>query len=52
MVFDGSKDLKYDKTLMIIRKEATVFGGEFIFDPDSLKEEAKAYRIDSYRLSE
>ena len=52
MVFDGGKDLHYDKTLKTIRKQTTVFGGEFIFDPDSLKEEAKAYRIESSRLSE
>ena len=52
MVFDGGKDLHYDKTLKTIRKQTTVFGGEFIFDPDSLKEEAKAYRVETSRLSE
>ena len=52
MVFDGEKDLKFDKTLKTIRKESAFFNGEFIFDPDSLKEEAKEYRIDSSRLSE
>ena len=52
MVFDGGKDLNFDKSLKVIRKEVAVLGGEFIFDPDSLKDEAKAYRVESSRLSE
>ena len=52
MVYEGSKDLKYDKSLKTIRKEATVFGGEFVFDPDSLKEEAKGFRVETSRLSQ
>ena len=52
MVFDGKKDLNYDKTLKTIRKESSRFGGEFIFDPDSLKEEAKAYRVETSRMGD
>ena len=51
MVYEGSKDLKWDKTLKTIRKEADFNGGEFIFDPDSLREEAKEFRVETSRLS-
>ena len=51
MVYDGTKDLRFDRDLKTIRKEASVQGGEFVFDPDSLKEEAKTFRLDTSRLS-
>ena len=51
-LYDGDKDLVWDKNLKTIRKEANRNDGEFIFDPDSLREEAKTYTIESYRLSQ
>ena len=51
MVFDGTKDLRFDRDLKTIRKEASVQGGEFVFDPDSLKEEAKTFKLETSRLS-
>ena len=52
MVYDGDKDLNWDKHLKVIRRQASVAGGEFVFDPDSLREEARAFRLDAYRLSQ
>ena len=51
MVYDGTKDLAWDKNLKVIRKEANVQGGEFVFDPDSLKEEAKTFKLETHRIS-
>ena len=51
MVYDGTKDLNWDKNLKVIRTQTNVQGGEFVFDPDSLKDEAKMLRLDTYRLS-
>ena len=51
MVYDGTKDLRFDRDLKTIRKEASVQGGEFVFDPDSLKEEAKTFKLETSRLS-
>ena len=52
MVYDGTKDLAFDKNLKVIRKQAKVDGGEFVFDPDSLKEEAKTFSVEGSRLSQ
>ena len=38
MVYEGNKDLKFDKSLKTIRKETNTSIGSFIFDPDSFKE--------------
>ena len=51
MVYESSKDLIYDKSLKTIRKESSQRGGEFVFDPDSLREEAKGFRVETSRLS-
>ena len=51
MVYDGTKDLNWDRNLKVIRKQTAVQGGQFVFDPDSLKDEARMFRIDTYRLS-
>ena len=51
MVYDSTKDLRFDRDLKTIRKEASVQGGEFVFDPDSLKEEAKTFKLETSRLS-
>ena len=39
-VYDGSKDLLTDRSLKTVRKETSVQGGVFIFDPDSFKQQA------------
>ena len=52
MVYDGTKDLAFDKNLKVIRKQAAVDGGEFLFDPSSLKEEARTFSIESSKLSQ
>ena len=51
-LYDGDKDLVWDKNLKTIRKEATRGGGEFVFDPDSLREEAKGFTVEAYRLGQ
>ena len=51
MVYDGAQDLSHDKSQKTIRKETNVQGGEFVFDPDSLKEEAKTFKLETSRLS-
>ena len=51
MVYNGTNDLSWDKTLKVIRKQTDVHGGEFVFDPDSLKEEAKTFRLETSRLA-
>ena len=52
MVYDGTKDLAFDKNLKVIRKQAAVDGGEFLFDPSSFKEEARTFSIESSKLSQ
>ena len=52
MVYDGKADLKFDKNLKTIRKELTVDTGGFVFDPDSFKEQAKSFSLESHRLTE
>ena len=52
MVFDSTKDLAWDKTLKVIRRETNVRGGEFVFDPESFKEEARSFRLEAHRLSQ
>ena len=51
MVYHGANDLENDKSNKTIRKESSRQGGEFVFDPDSLKEEAKTFRLETSRLS-
>ena len=51
-LYDGDKDLVWDKNLKTIRKEANRGGGEFVFDPDSLREEAKGFTVEAYRLGQ
>ena len=50
MVYDGAKDLSWDKNLKVIRKQTAVHGGEFVFDPDSFKAEARMFSLDAYCL--
>ena len=50
MVYQAAEDLKFDKTLKIIRKELDHNRGEFIFDPDHFKEISKTFEVESYRL--
>lgn len=52
MVYESSKDLRYDRSLKTIRKEVSQLGGEFVFDPDSLREEAKTFCVATSRLGE
>ena len=52
MVYDATKDIHADKSLMTIRKEIAVTRGQFEFDPDSFKEEAKYFKIEDHYLSQ
>ena len=47
-VYDAKKDLAFDKTLKVVRKEANHAPGAFIFDPDDFKEEAKGFNVEAY----
>ena len=50
MVYQAAEDLKFDKTLKIIRKELEHDRGEFVFDPDHFKDVSKTFDIESFRL--
>ena len=51
-LYDGDKDLVWDKNLKTIRKEASKNDGEFIFDPESLKKDSITFTEDEHRLSQ
>ena len=51
-VYDAKKDLAFDKTLKVVRKEANHARGTFAFDPDDFREEAKGFTVAAYRLSQ
>ena len=50
MVYDGEADARFDKNLKVIRKETAQVRGQFVFDPDDFKDDAKAFTVDAYRL--
>ena len=50
MVYDAGEDLKFDRTLKVIRKELEHDRGEFVFDPADFKEAAASFDEESYRL--
>ena len=52
VVFEAEKDLSFDKNLKAIRRELNVETGDLVFDPESLKDVAKDFRVEAYRLSE
>ena len=52
MVYEGNKDLKFDKSLKTIRKETNTSIGSFIFDPDSFKEQARFFNLKTYQLTQ
>lgn len=52
MLYDGKKDLQFDKNLKVIRNESNQERGSFIFDPEDFREEAKGFTVDAYRLPE
>ena len=43
MVYNAAEDLKFDRTLKVIRKEMTHQRGQFVFDPDDFKEAALSF---------
>ena len=50
MVYNAEEDLKFDRTLKVIRKELDRRRGQFIFDPNDFKELASSFDEESYRL--
>ena len=52
MVYDGSKDLKWDKLQKTQRAETQHGGGEFVFDPQSFAQEAATFSTAAHRLPE
>ena len=50
MVYNVEEDLKFDRTLKVIRKELDRRRGQFIFDPNDFKELASSFDEESYRL--
>ena len=50
MVYNAEEDLKFDRTLKVIRKELDRRRGQFTFDPNDLKELASSFDEESYRL--
>ena len=51
MVYDAGEDLKFDRSLKVIRKEMEHNRGQFIFDPADFKDTAASFDEESYRLS-
>ena len=50
MVYGTAEDLKFDRTLKTIRREMDHNRGEFVFDPDHFKDEAKTFDVESFQL--
>ena len=50
MIFDGQKDLQFDKNQKTLRDELNHNRGSFVFDPDDFKEESQSFAVESYRL--
>ena len=51
MVYDAGEDLRFDRTLLVIRKELEHDRGQFIFDPADFKDTAASFDEESYMLS-
>ena len=49
-IFDGQKDLQFDKNQKTLRGELNHNRGSFVFDPDDFKEESQSFAVESYRL--
>ena len=52
MVFSGPADHEQDQTSRVIRRQLEQGRGEFAFDPEDFREEAKGFSVDQYRLPE
>ena len=52
MVYDGSKDLKWDKLQKAQRAETQHGGGEFVFDPQSFAQEAATFSTATHQVPE
>ena len=52
MVFDASKDLKFDKNVKALRSELTHNRGMFAFDPTDFNGQSQGFTIEGYRLTE
>ena len=50
MVYNAEEDLKFDRTLKVIRKELDYRRGHFVFDPSDFKEQAASFDEGSYKL--
>ena len=50
MVYDGVEDQRFDKNLKTIRKEVSHSRGQFFFDPEDFKEDAKSFSVETYQL--
>ena len=52
MVYDGSQDLRWDKTTKAQRVETQHGGGDFVFDPQSFAQEAARFSTATHRVPE
>ena len=52
MVFDASKDLKFDRNVKALRSELTHNRGTFAFDPSDFNGQSQNFTIEGYRLTE
>ena len=50
MVYEANKDLKFDKSLSMVRRELDVSGGQFVFDPADFKNQAAGFLVEDYIL--
>ena len=51
-IYDVEEDLKADKSLKQVRKQAVRERGELLFDPEDFREQADQLRVDDYKLGE
>ena len=52
MVYDAMEDMRFDRNLKTIRKEIAQPRGQFVFDPEDFKEDAKSFTVEAYKLPE
>lgn len=52
MVYEGQKDLLFDKNQKTLRRELSHDRGQFVFDPEDFKGQSKNFKIESFRLPE
>ena len=51
-IYDVEEDLKADKSLKQVRKQAAREPGQMLFDPEDFREQADQLRVDDYKLGE